>query len=182
MSDVTKIESQTEVSYIISQEQKQIDDLKAYHAECEKQAKDQDRKYAVKKLLMSKPEARDPEYPRVIVRCNRKTGKWVVVYSETNTPVEKEALVLINAVFTKEKIRTGYGCGSYSEYVGFAGGQMIAEGVPVTVPKDRVRHLRFDEDNGCFYCRTTGKKLEAADYLILKANCHSEYIEPPQSV
>jgi len=180
MPDVTKMETDKEVLYVITSEEKQRHDIESYKKECAEQSKKQDLKYVVKKLLLTKPEAKDPEYPKVIVRCNREIGQWTVVDVATNASVQKEALVLINAVFTRERIKRGYGCGAYSEYLGFAAGQMIAEGVPVSVPKDRVRHLRFDEDDGHFYCTQTGRLLEVADYLILKAGCHSEYIEPPE--
>ncbi len=174
MPKVTRIESEKEVAFIIQTEEQE----KSYREIEEEKARLEKLKYDVKKLLMSKPDFIPQTFDKVIVRCERSMGKWKVEFVDSGKVEYKECLVVRNAVFTTKETRVGSGCGAYSTHIGMASGEMIADGTPVSVPTERVKRLGFDDERGCFYCRGKrgGDPLEACDYLILKEDCHSEFI------
>ena len=173
--DVKKLETDKEVLFVITTQEQE----KTYREIEEERAKKDALKYAVKKLLMAKPEFIPQAFDKIVVRCNREANMWEVTFVESGKVEHKSALVIRNAVFTKKKgDKFLLSCGGkVKEFVGFAAGELFNEGTPVSVPKERVKRLGFDNAAGCFYCRETYLNLTACDYLILKEGCHSEYIE-----
>ncbi len=131
----------------------------------------------LQKLLDSKA----PDLPRVVVRCDRKTGKWNLFHNDKPWK-QMQACVLVNVHFACEWLEgentsgCGWRGGSDGEYIGYAAGDLLPIGVPVTVPKQGVTALRFDPDDGKFYDPETGHLLKGSGYLILKDNCSSEYV------
>lgn len=122
---------------------------------------------------------RDAPLKHVVVRCNRKTGKWYLY--ENNKPyMEMTSLILINVSFSSEwsDDETHMSCGRKEDggYTGFAAGDVLPVSTPLTVPTEGVVHLGFNPGSGEFYNTGTLEELKGAGYLILKEGCSSEYV------
>lgn len=130
---------------------------------------------ALQKLLDSKA----PDLPRVVVRCDRSTGKWKLFQNDKPWK-SMQSCILINVSFACEWLKgeDHAGCGARvgGEYVGYAAGDLLPIGTPLTVPRTGVTGLRFDPDDGKFYDPDSGDHLKGSGYLILKAGCSSEYV------
>lgn len=125
---------------------------------------------------------REAPLERVVVRCNRETGKWQL-YRNNEPYKEMTALILINVSFScqwlDENDRGRYqGCGNWANgrYSGFAAGDVLPVSTPLSVPSEGIISLKFNPDNGQFYDASTGNGLTGAGYLILKEGCSSEYV------
>lgn len=119
-----------------------------------------------------------PELPRVVVRCNRKTGQWQL-FKDDQAWKSLQAAVLINVSFSCEWVNGKHlGCGAYAdgEHIGYAAGNLLPHATPLTVPEAGVVRLRFDPEEGKFYDSETGQILSGSGYLILKEDCSSEYV------
>jgi len=120
------------------------------------------------------PKAEDLKgIPDVMVRCHKDTKRWMTWDNQRGEPVELfDACILIGA----QLVSFFRG----DEWAGFATGKRLGAGVPITVPTDSIKQLKFNNGVGCFHTGEPGdcdcQKLEAIDCLILKPGCHHHYI------
>jgi hypothetical protein len=140
-------------------------------------------KFLVAKLLASKPPAA-PDLERVVVRCDRNTGQWQVI-SRNGQVIRSFARGIMTEVEFSTKYRPAAGCG-VGHHVGMATGKILPAETPVSVPARMVHRIGFDDGEGEFFfyqdCKDPDKcqALLAADYLILKDDCHSEVLINPK--
>jgi hypothetical protein len=139
-------------------------------------------RFELQKLLNSSPPPLEESLETVVVRCDKNKGQWVVLDKEGVPISHHDCMVLINAAFVSELSdteRVNLGCGFYEDrktHIGMAVGKRLPQDKPISVPNEMVNRLKFNPENGNFYCN--GRCFKAADYLILKEGCHSEIIAP----
>lgn len=137
-------------------------------------------KYALQKLLNSKPQATPVENQKTTyLRCNREGEQDVWESYVEGVRSEFRAGILVNANLTAEEQDIRVGCGG-SYHIGMAAGFMASTNHPVKVPASQVRRLYFDQDEGRFLDRQTGAVIKGCDYLILKPDCSAEWIASPE--
>lgn len=138
-------------------------------------------KYALKKLLFNKPPEQEPKRVKVTrIRCDRRFARtWAVYDTSGSVKHHFDAGIVANASLSSKEV-PAMGCGGGSDWIGMASGEMVSKGQPVTVPEQMVRRLYFDRDSGSFHDKETGAEITSCDYLILKPDCHAEYIAAPK--